>query len=363
MKKIVWFLFLVSMTAFLSGCFDGDSDGTNGGASDKVSDVLSTDERTLFSSEELAVIDAMAGEEIVVAANAELDSANTDGDITQDELERVNAYYKMAAEKTDEGKVLYSISSVATAADLVANVTSVRTSTSKTAYIPYESHAVNYIKGSLVDSYYNDVTEDINASLAMLAQIDSSFDSEMTFGKTTYDVDYGDVLTLKAALEAAKISVAYAYAYNIKSETNYLYFRDFLFENDNFLTANEEAETVLASQKEGALAMLKNFRDANEYIRAETDSQADDLVVLNPNDDTDVDSIYEGVSDSVKDVADYTSGHFTYDFAKLFTPLSLRSYVMWSTEDESLDGFMTASEDDLRSVHNGIDKLLNVSIR
>lgn len=311
MKKFVWLLLLISVTTLVSGC-GNDSDGTNGGSSDKVSDVLSTDERTLFTTEELATIDSMAGEEIVVAANAELDSANTDGVITQDELERVNAYYKMAAEKTDEGKVLYSISSVATAADLVANVTSVRTSTGKMVYVPYESHAVNYIKGSLVDSYYNDVTEDINASIALLDQIDSSFNAEMTFGKTTYDVDYGDVLTLKAALETAKISVALAYAYNIKSETNYLYVRDFVAQNADFYVPSDDAATVLAAQKSGALAMLKDFKDAVDYITAETDSQADDLVTAKVSDNFDLGKIYDGVVDSINGGGAYQSGSFAY---------------------------------------------------
>ncbi|WP_303850812.1 hypothetical protein [Seleniivibrio woodruffii] len=351
MRKIVWLLLIASLTVVLSGCWDGDSSSDSEDSSDKVSEVLSSDEKTLFTEEELAVIDSMSDEEIVVAANAELDTANSDGSISSDELAKVNAFYKMAAEKSDEGKVLYAVSSVATATDLVASITT-RDADGKDR-MPIVSNATNYIKGSLVDSYYSSVSASIDSSLALLDNIDSSFAVNMTFGGTAYDVDYGDVLTLKAALEAAKMNIAYAYAYNIKSETNYLYLYDFTAENEDFLTPSAEAEAVLSAQKAVALAMLENLKAANDYISAETDSQSDDLVLIDGKYAEDVDSYYNQIVDSMNGTADFVYANMSADLSKLFTVLALRGYVT-STDDDTLGGLFGGDTTNLQNLHINI---------
>lgn len=352
MRKLVWLLLIASMTVVLSGCWDGDSSSDNDdGSYDKVSEVLSSDERTLFTEEELAVIDNMSDEEIVVAANAELDSANSDGSVSSDELAKVNAFYKMAAEKTDEGKVLYAISSVATATDLVASITA-RDADGKYR-VPIVSNATNYIKASLVDSYYNSVSGSIDSSLAMLDNINSSFAVNMSFGGTAYDVDYGDVLTLKAALEAAKMSIAYAYAYNIKSETNYVYMYDFVGENDDFLTPSAGAETILSAQKAVALAMLENLKAANDYISAETDSQSDDLVLIDGKYAEDVNTYYDQIVDSVNGTSDFVYENMSADLSKLFTVLALRGYVT-TVDDDTLGGLFGGDANNLENLHINI---------
>jgi hypothetical protein len=363
MKKIVWLLLLAFMTAGLAGCGWGDDDNdrpTPGPSNnDKVSDVLDNQQYSLFTTEELAAIDNMTGVEIVAAANTELDTANADGSISQDELEKINAFYKMAAEKSDEGKVLYSISSVATAADLVANITSGAKVKGKVG-LPQPTSATNYIKASLVDSYYNDVVKEIDQSLALLNSIDSSFDVNMTFGGVAYDVDYGDVLSLKAALEASKISLVYLYAYEVKSDDNYNRLYDFFVVDDTFMVPGNGAEAIVASQKETMLSMLANIKAASESIAAETDNQANDLVVANSGESAAEDEetfleAYEAMVDSINGTADLqVSKVFALDLSKLFTVLPLRGYLSGS-DDDSFGGLFIGDDATLQSLRTQID--------
>ena len=136
---------------------------------------------------------------------------------------------------------------------------------------------------------YSQVKSKIEDAISKLNNIDSSSFSttwiEPVVNKQV-DVDYGDVLILKAALEGMAAAIDYQYAYNldanvadeVNAPNNTI--EDFLGRNSSFLTYDNSHSTALSDAKTETIAMLGDLYNAIDNISKETDDQSDDLITL-----------------------------------------------------------------------------------
>lgn len=101
------------------------------------------------------------------------------------------------------------------------------------------------------------------------------------------EVDYGDVLLMKAMLQFLKAGALLLSAYDMDFDIRELVVignagnirlqRDLLNKYQNFLTLRTDGSTALTSAKNSLISAINNFRSAYSSITAENDDQIDDL--------------------------------------------------------------------------------------
>ncbi len=145
--------------------------------------------------------------------------------------------------------------------------------------------------GDVQTFLYSQVKPKIEDAISRLDAITSSFSTTWIepFGKKTVDVDYGDVLTLKAALESIAATIDYQYAYNldanIASEVNNPNndIQTFLTSNSSFLTYDTNHSSALDAAKAETVAMLGDLHNAIDVLSNETPNQKKNDLITLPN--------------------------------------------------------------------------------
>ena len=149
--------------------------------------------------------------------------------------------------------------------------------------------------GELQAFLYNVVRPELKGAIINLDAVSTQFNKQLTepaaFFEGTVDLDYGDVLIVRAAMKSTLASLLIAHAYDLDFDTGrylVLFAGDsltterFLDENPGFLLLNMDKSPLdLLSDASGHIAESLDDLDAGiNSIQNEVDDQSDDLITL-----------------------------------------------------------------------------------
>ncbi len=192
---------------------------------------------------------------------------------------------------------------------------------------------------------YPNLTEGQTTLSSMLTQVDEALEYLDDVGGSTFqdhadlgavddlgspmltEIDYGDVLMLKAGLNMLKSQLNILAAYNLNSVdiqklgTAYqalFSINDFLNQYTELGTLMSGAAARLATAKEALIDSIRAYRDGYDFIMAETDDQRDDLITFGKGSSEMMDSFINPRLDEVLNNLNGPSPYFTIlstDFA------------------------------------------------
>ena len=154
------------------------------------------------------------------------------------------------------------------------------------------------------------------------------------------EVDYGDVLLLKAGVIMLKSMIKTQQAYDLYTDPNNIllekYYGDALNVNDDLLdrypdllkvfpTSNDsnDGSAILAKSRQDFIKAINYYLDAIAYISNEdlpqgTDSQDDELLTIDPNDNALFDSINERLTTVRDSLIDDTTGTYPRKTSRVY---------------------------------------------
>lgn len=160
---------------------------------------------------------------------------------------------------------------------------------------PTADEVVAFLTGPFTAEIDAIISEDLDVILAAggdLSTHHADFLTQLTMAETgelyDTDVDYGDVLSYKAALQMLKAMIQVIATYDtanldidqllnaVTIDIN----TDLLDAYQEFLTLLPTSSTTIASAKNSLLAAITTFNGAIDFIEAETDDQLNDFITL-----------------------------------------------------------------------------------
>lgn len=140
---------------------------------------------------------------------------------------------------------------------------------------------------------YAVVRLELQAAIENLDAVSETFDTQYTHDGDVINADYGDVLFFSGLLNAVKASMEIQRAYNLDADIDQIENDNLTVEDvhtaDSTLLGSPNSENLAEAKASLSLALV-SLESAIDSIIAETDDQADDLIML----DQTVDSVAVG---------------------------------------------------------------------
>ncbi len=188
------------------------------------------------------------------------------------------------------------------------------------------------------------IIPEIDAILAELETISDSpsdrfrifFEPTETGLDNTLEVDYGEVLILKALLAGLKAQLEFKQAYNLSVDPNdpkvqtlanglscsedvEVFINDFLSQYPDLFNVLPDGDIVLAQARQDLIDSINYYFAVINYIKSETDDQENDLVYIDPNDTAILDAVNENLTVLRNSLQNDTAGTYPVGTTKTYS--------------------------------------------